>query len=381
MKYVSTRSCEDYSYNNVRKSMTESLNDIGGLEKYIKRGSKVLIKPNLLMKKKPEDATTTHPMLLKVVCEELLKLECDIIIAESPGGPYTEGTLKGIYKTCGIEDVAKDLGVKLNYDLGEVKVENENAMALRYMDIIKPLTEVDHIINLCKLKTHVMANFTGGTKNLYGCIAGLKKAEIHYRFPTEELFCEKVLIDICSYINPTLTIMDAIVGMEGDGPSAGTPRKIGVILASPSPYAIDVVACNIINLEPTKVFTITGAIKRGLINSDFSDIDIVGEGIDKFIIKDYKLPNKGKDFNLLEGIFPKFINRHITSILTPRPVVSNKICIKCGYCAKVCPAKVITMEGYPKINLDNCIRCYCCHELCPKKAIHIKQNLIFKLMK
>ncbi|MGL5751341.1 MAG: DUF362 domain-containing protein, partial [Paraclostridium sp.] len=372
MKNVAVRGCEDYSYENVKKAINKSLKDIGGLDNHIQRFSKVLIKPNLLMKKRPEDATTTHPMILKVVCEELLKLECDIIIAESPGGPYTESALRGIYKTCGIEAIASELGVKLNYDLGEVRVENKEAKALRYMDIIKPITEVDHVINLCKLKTHVMANFTGGTKNLYGCIAGLKKAEIHYRFPTEELFCEQVLLDICSYINPTLTIMDAVVGMEGDGPSAGNPRKIGAVLASTSPYAIDVVACNIINLEPTSVLTITGAIKRKFISSDFTDIHTIGEDINKFMIKDYKLPNKGNNFNLLEGVFPEFINKHITKMLTPKPIVSKKICIKCGYCVKVCPAKVINMNGYPIINIDNCIRCYCCHELCPKKAIHIK---------
>lgn len=381
MKSVSIRSCNDYDYDNVKEAIKRSLYDLGGLSSYIQPGSKVLIKPNLLMKKRPEDATTTHPMILKAICEELLDLECDIIIAESPGGPYTESTLRGVYKTCGIEAVAKELGINLNYNLEEVRVENKEAKALRYMDIIKPITEVDHVINLCKLKTHVMANFTGGTKNLYGCIAGLKKAEIHYRFPTEELFCEQVLIDICSYINPTLTIMDAIIGMEGDGPSAGTPRKIGAVLASTSPYAIDVVACNIINLEPTKVFTITGAVKRGFIEPSFKDINIVGEDIKKFIIKDYKLPNKGKTFNLLEGVFPKFINKHVTKLLTPKPVVSNTICIKCGYCAKVCPAKVIDMNEYPKINLEKCIRCYCCHELCPKKAIHVKQNIIFKIIK
>lgn len=381
MKEVSIRNCENYDYENVKKAMKSNLEDIGGLEKYINKGSKVLVKPNLLMKKKPEDATTTHPMVLKIICEELLNLGCNIIIADSPGGPYTESSLRGIYKTCGIESVAKELGIKLNYDMGEVKVENKEARVLRYMDIIKPLTEVDHVINLCKLKTHVMANFTGGTKNLYGCIAGLKKAEIHYRFPTEELFCEQVLLDICSYINPTLTIMDAIVGMEGDGPSAGNPRKIGALLTSVSPYAIDVVACNIINLNPNKVFTITGAIKRGFINADFNDIKILGENIDKFIIKDYKLANKGKNFNLLDGIFPTTINKYITRLLTPKPVISNSTCIKCGYCVKVCPAKVIYMEGYPKINLDKCIRCYCCHELCPKKAIHIKQNIVFKLIK
>ncbi|MGL4911309.1 MAG: DUF362 domain-containing protein, partial [Romboutsia sp.] len=232
MKLVSLEKCNNYEYENVKIAVDNMLKELGGIKKHIKPKSKVLIKPNLLMKKRPEEATTTHPMVVKVLCEKLLELDCEIIIGDSPGGPYTTSSLKGIYKSTGMQDIEDELNVRLNYDVSDIKVENDKAHALKYMDIINPIIEVDHIINICKFKTHGMATFTGGVKNLYGCIAGLKKAEIHYRFPTEKLFCENVLLDICSYINPTLTIMDGIIGMEGDGPSAGIPRHIGLMLAS-----------------------------------------------------------------------------------------------------------------------------------------------------
>lgn len=382
MKRVSVIKCDNYSYDNVLKSMEKNLENIGGLELYIKPKSKVLIKPNLLMKKTPKEATTTHPMVVKVLCEKLLDLNCEVIIADSPGGPYTQGSLRGIYKSSGMEEIANELGVKLNYDVSDIKVENNDARALKYMDIITPITEVDHIINVCKLKTHGMATFTGGVKNLYGCIAGLKKAEIHYRFPTEELFCEDVLLDICSYVNPTITIMDGIVGMEGDGPSAGIPRKVGVLLASSSPYAIDTVACKLINLDYNKVPTIRGSIKRNYIKKDLSDIEIIGDDINQLIIKDFKIPSTSKDFRLLSSTLPKFLHEPITKFITPKPVIRDKDCIKCGKCIEACPAKVMKLKGeIVDINLEKCIRCYCCHELCPKKAIDIKRNFIFKLLK
>ena len=381
MKNVSVRKCKDYSYENVKVSIEKLIEDLGGLEKYIKPNSKVLVKPNLLMKKTPEEATTTHPMVVRVVCEKLLELNCKITIADSPGGPYTIASLKGIYKSTGLEEVANDLNIDLNYDISEIKVENKNANALRYMDIIKPIKEADYVVNLCKLKTHQMATFTGGTKNLYGCIAGLKKAEIHYRFPTEELFCEEVLLDICSYINPSLTIMDGIVGMEGEGPSAGVPREIGAVLASPSPYAIDYVACKLINLEAKRVPTLIGAIKRDYIKEDGSDINIIGDDINPIIIYDFDIPNTSKDFRLLSSSLPKFIHEPLTKMITPKPSIRHKDCIKCSKCIEACPAKVMILKDKVEIDLSKCIRCYCCHELCPKKAVDIKRSFIFKIIK
>ncbi|MBW4861534.1 MAG: DUF362 domain-containing protein [Paeniclostridium sp.] len=381
MKFVSIRKCDDYNYENIKASIEKNLNDIGGIEKYIKPNSKVLIKPNLLMKKSPKEATTTHPTVVKVVCEILLRLNCEVIIADSPGGPYTVSSLKGIYKSTGMKDIVDEIGINLNYDISEVKVESTSAKALRFMDIITPIIKADYIINICKLKTHGMATFTGGVKNLYGSIAGLKKAEIHYRFPNEEIFCEDVLLDICSYVNPNLTIMDGVVGMEGEGPSAGIPRHIGVTIASASPYALDAIACKIINLDINKVPTIRGSIKRDYIKKDLSDVVLVGDDINKFIIKDFKIPKTSKDFRLLASSMPKFIHEPLTKLLTPKPIISYKDCVKCKKCIEICPAQVISLNKKIEIDLNKCIRCFCCHELCPKQAIDIKRSIIFRLIK
>ncbi|SHJ90241.1 DUF362 domain-containing protein [Tepidibacter formicigenes] len=377
MKEVVIKKCENYLYENVKSSFKDLLKELGGLEKHIKPGSKVLIKMNLLMKKRPEEATTTHPILLKVLSEELLKLNCKVIVGDSPGGVYNERVLRAIYKTCGIEDIAKELDIELNYNTDEVRVENPKGKLVKYLTVIKPIEDVDHVISLCKLKTHVMATFTGGVKNLFGVIPGLLKAEYHFKMPDVRDFTD-LLVDICEYVNPCLTIMDGIVGMEGEGPSAGNPRKVGVILGSSSPYALDVVACNIINLNPSNVPTIQRSVERKILEKDFSDIIVKGEKIENIIIKDYRIPNT-QSIDFLEGRVPKFLQKYLNMFFKPKPIFMYKKCVGCGECERVCPPRAIDMKGNkPYVNLDKCIRCFCCHELCPKKAVDIKKPLFFK---
>lgn len=380
MKNVSLRSCNSYKYEEVKSQVDKLINDLGGLEKYIKRDSKVFIKLNLVIKKKPDEVATTHPMVLKVIAEKLLELGCKVIVGDSPGGPYTKSSLKGVYKTCGIEDVCEELGIELNYDTSEVKVENLNGKILKYMTVIKPIVDADHVINICKLKTHAMATFTGGVKNLFGIIPGVSKAEYHFKMPKVADFTE-ALVDICSYVSPSLTIMDGVIGMEGEGPTAGVPRKIGVLLGSESPYAIDVVACNIINLDPNKVPTIQRCVEREFIEKDFSDVCVLGERLEDKVIKNFKIPSN-RSISFLRGIVPKSVEIFVNKKIVGKPVINYKECVKCGECSRVCPPKVISMENKgPVINLDHCIRCFCCHELCPKKAVDLKRPFVFRFLK
>ncbi|HBI92343.1 MAG TPA: iron-sulfur protein [Terrisporobacter glycolicus] len=379
MKEVSLRSCDSYKYEEVKSQFKKLLHDLGGLEKYVKKNSTVFIKMNLVAKKLPEEMATTHPMILKIMAEQLLELGCRVIVGDSPGGPYTKSSLKGVYKACGIEKVCEELNIKLNYDTSEIKVENNNGKILKYMTVIKPIVEVDHVINICKLKTHAMATFTGGVKNLFGVIPGVKKAEYHFKMPEVKDFTES-LVDICVFVSPTLTIMDGVVGMEGEGPTAGVPRKIGVLLASPSPYAIDVIACKLINLDPLKVPTVQRCVERNLIEKDFSDICLLGEELEDKVIKDFKIPSN-KSISFLRGKVPRNIEIFINKKLAGKPVINYKECVKCGVCSRACPPKVIDMkENGPNINLDNCIRCFCCHELCPKKAVDLKRPYIFRFL-
>lgn len=377
MKEVIIKKCEDYSYENVRKSFDMLIQELGGLEKYIKPNSRVLIKVNLLMKKKPEEATTTHPMVLKVLAEHLLKLNCKIIVGDSPGGLYNEKALRAIYKTCGIEAVANELSIELNYNTEEVKVENPKGKIVKHLTVISPITQVDHVISLCKLKTHMMATFTGGVKNLFGVIPGLLKAEYHFKMPELKDFTD-LLVDICEYVNPSLTIMDGIVGMEGEGPSAGIPKKVGLLLASNNPYALDVVACRAINLSPNIVPTVQRSVERDILKEDFSDIIVKGEILEDLIIKDFKVPDV-KSISFLKGRVPEFLERYLNNLLNPKPIFIYDKCVKCGECERACPPKVINIdEKGPVVDLNKCIRCFCCHELCPKKAVDIKKPFFFK---
>lgn len=371
MLTVSVSKCEDYNYENVYKTIHETFENIGGLEKYIKPGMKVLIKVNLLMARKPETATTTHPSLIKAVIQKIHEAKAFAIIADSPGGPYSVSMLRNVYRKCGIEDIAKETGALLNYNLSSKTVSFDDGKVAKAFEVITPVLDADVIINMPKLKTHEMTFFTGGVKNLFGVIPGIHKAEYHFRMSDKKVFSD-LLIDLCECINPTLTIMDGIIGMEGSGPSAGNPRKIGIVLASESSYNLDLVASQIIGLKKTEVHTIQNSINRGLCVSNIDDLNIVGCDLKEIIINNFKRP-QGRSVAFLDN-FPSLIKRPLEAFVSPKPLFVHDKCVGCKICEKNCPAKIIHMDNNkPFIELNKCIKCFCCHELCPEKAVEIKR--------
>jgi len=379
MKKVSVIKCHEYEYNLVLDSIRESIDNLGGLDKYFRPGEKILLKLNLLMKKRPEEATTTHPIFVKALGRILMDFGLEVIIGDSPGGLFNERILRGVYKTCGIEEIALDIGAKLNYNTNSKEIINENGLILKKIKAIEVLDQVDKVISVSKLKTHGMMMFTGAVKNMFGIVAGLEKAEYHVRMPNVKDF-SNALVDICLAGKPVLSFMDGIVGMEGEGPSAGTPRKVGVVLASDSPYHLDVVASYLIGLNPTKVPTIQRCVERGICKGDFKDIELIGDDIQNLVIRDYSIPEI-RSLDLLEGKLPKFIRDIINQLLHPKPIFYYDKCLGCSECAKNCPPKVIEMKDRrPQADLDRCIRCFCCQELCPVKAVEIHRPLLMRLL-
>jgi uncharacterized protein (DUF362 family)/NAD-dependent dihydropyrimidine dehydrogenase PreA subunit len=373
MEEVALVSCNTYDEADVGKAIGDALEHLGGLEQFIKPGMKVLIKPNLLMRKKPNEAGTTHPSLVKAIALKVISLGAEVTIADSPGGFYNEGILKSVYAYCGYKEIPEQTGAKLNFDTSMVEVSCENGKVSKKLTVIKPVTEADFIINVPKLKTHGMMVFTGAIKNLFGLIPGTLKAEYHLRLSNYNDF-SNLLVDICERFRPDLTIMDAIEGMEGPGPSAGTPRHIGAIIAGTNPYMIDIVATNMIGLRPEQVFTLIRASERGL-PSKLSDVKIIGEDLEAFKIKDYKIPVVHREHILPNNKVVKFLAEY----LKPKPIFEYDICIKCKECANHCPPKAISFDtGRPVVDLNKCIRCFCCQELCPKKAIYIKKPWIMR---
>ncbi len=376
---VSVHKCINYKYYSVKQAILRNIQDLGGLENYLTKGDKVLLKINLVMKRKPEEATTTHPIFIKALGEILIEYGCKVVIGDSPGGPFNEVILKSIYKYNGIEEVAKEIGATLNYNCNSFTLKNNNNLLLKSFIATDMLNDVDKVISVSKLKTHKMMTFTGAVKNMFGTVPGINKAEYHMNLPTYDKFAD-ALIDICQSANPILSFMDGIEAMEGEGPSSGTPRNVNVTIASNSPYHLDKIACTLINLPLDKVPTIKRSYERGICTSDLSDIDIICENFDSLIISDFDIPKNSLVVYNHEKL-PDFIKNFFNNNIQPKLQVKEYDCISCKVCEKNCPAEVIDMcDGIPNFNLKDCIRCYCCQELCPKRAITVKRPLLLKLL-
>lgn len=373
---VSIERCESYDEKAVYEAVEKLIEYIGGWKNFIGPGKKVAVKPNLLMFKKPEEAATTHPAVVKAVIMQVQKAGGIVSIVESPGGPYHQSMLRQVYKATGIEKVADETGAVLNYDLRVCNVGTDQAKYIKQLEVLKPLVDADVIINLPKLKTHTMMTYTGAVKNMFGAVAGTAKADMHLRMPDYMKFADS-LIDIYLSVKPTLNIMDGIIGMEGYGPTNGSPRNVGVLLASPDGFSLDAAALKIIGLPMEKVPVMLNAKERNLLPEDIS---IIGEPIENVAVKDYNIPLVNEHERVDK--FNRGLMKLVKNWIRPRPVIQESICIRCGNCARNCPPKVITIETGKKPDIDykNCIRCFCCHELCAYNAITIHRNIISKVL-
>lgn len=377
MDTVSIERCKNYEYNIVYNCVEKLVDNLGGWKTFIKPGDRVAVKPNLLMYKKPEEAATTHPAVVKAVISQVQKAGGNVIIAESPGGPYSRTMLRYVYRATGIEKAADETGAVLNYDLRVTKINSPDSKYVKSLEILKPLADADVIINIPKLKTHASMVYTGAVKNMFGAVAGTAKTDLHLRMPDYNDFADS-LIDVYLSAKPEISIMDAVEGMEGYGPSAGTPKHIGLLLASSNGFALDIAAAKIIKIPPEKIPVLKNAEKRGL--ADYNSINVIGESIENVTINNFYVPALYgvKRQGFLKRSFLKLINKQSR----PKPVISEEKCTRCGNCVKICPADAIVIQNgdIPLIDYKKCICCFCCHELCDYKAIDIRRGFVSRLM-
>lgn len=382
MSKVSISTCDDYEIEKVKASVKNAIDNLGGISVFIKPGDKVLLKVNLLMRRKPDKVTTTHPTVAQAVAELVIEAGGFPIIGDSPGGYhfYNKKTLEAVYETCGMTEAAEKSGAELNYNTEVIDVPYPQGKIMKGIKTIKPVLEVDKIISIPKIKTHMMTVYSGAVKNFFGIIPGSFKAEYHLRFEDTNDFAD-LLIDICSFAKPTLNVMDAVIGMEGYGPTNGSPKKVGLIICSENPFELDVVASKIIGLEPKHVPTVVKSIERGLCSGNLEDIEVLGEQIDNIKIKDFNIPTRKLSFNFYNLLMPKFIAKRLNRVMKARPYFNHKSCKSCGVCAKSCPPNAIEMiNEKPEVDLNKCIRCFCCHELCKYDAVDIKRPWMLKLI-
>ena len=363
---VAISKCESYEPELVTKAVTDSISYFGGMSQIVKPGEKVVLKLNLLIASEPDKAVTTHPAVVRALVEEVENAGGHPIIADSPGGPFSKRRMERVYKKCGITDAVNGTGARLNFDTESIMVSNPDGRILKSIETLKVITEADKIISVPKPKTHVLTTYTGAVKNLYGTIPGLRKASYHSKLSDVKDFCT-MLLDVENHVKTDLTVMDAVIGMEGLGPSAGTPKKIGAIIAGTNTSAVDMVAIRMMGLDPEAVPTILEAIDRGIISGQLSDIDIKGARIGDFDITSFA-PAVRK-----ERIFPRLVMRLLKNRFTRKPVPQKGRCTVCGVCMRACPRQCITTgKGVAKVDYKKCIACFCCHELCPERAIEIK---------
>ena len=367
---ISVVKCDNYESAKVEQAVRNSLDLLGGISRFVKPGSRVLVKPNLLMSKGPEYGITTHPEVVRAVIHILKAIGCKIIIGDGPSvwGQYIEN-VDEVYNLTGIKQVCQDEGVELvNFDKRRMRDK---------FPLTAKLDECDYLISLPKFKTHEFTLITGAIKNLFGLVSGTYKTELHKNYFEPSEFA-KILVDIYEETKPALTIIDGILALEGDGPAtAGVTRKLNLLLAGSDCVALDTVVAKIMGITDREVLTTKEAALRGLGESQLTRIKIEGEDIDKLNIRPFILPKTSAKPNKL----PEGIKKLVKTLIRYYPYSLPVKCIRCNHCVEICPKKCIKLvQCGIAIDYKKCIACFCCQEACPAAAISVKKSLLAKLI-
>jgi uncharacterized protein (DUF362 family)/Pyruvate/2-oxoacid:ferredoxin oxidoreductase delta subunit len=336
----------------LRPAVFGLLDRIGSL--HIPVGARVLIKPNFLAPAGPDRAMTTHPLVVRAVVEYVLEKGGRALVSDSPG----MGSFERVLRKGGYTQVLEGLDVEMRPFTETVKVDIGEPFGR--IDIAREAVASDVVINLPKLKTHTQMVLTLGVKNLFGCIVGLTKPEWHMRSGVDRQMFARLLVQIYRAIQPEATLLDGILGMEGEGPGrSGTPRRLGILAAGASAPAVDLAVCRLMGIRPQDIPIHQAAAELGLVP------DTVAIAGDVSPMRGLKLPVLAP---LTFG--PRRLQRLMRRHLVQRPVADSAKCQLCGECWRYCPAKAIT--PYARIvgfDYDRCIRCYCCVEICPHGAL------------
>ncbi|MEA4869132.1 MAG: DUF362 domain-containing protein [Christensenella sp.] len=372
---VSIVRCETYDPAEVKAALIAALAPIGGLD-WVIPGMKIAVKANLMMRVKPERAATVHPQVATALCELLIERGAQVVLGDSPGGPFTPAYLSAVYGGTGMRQIL-ETGASLNEDFSITEISNSDAVSAKEFQITNYLVEADAVISLCKIKTHGLMAYTGACKNLFGAVPGMRKSEYHYRYNTHEAFAN-MLVDVCEWVNPVLSVGDAIMSMEGNGPSGGTPRRMAAILTARNPHALDLAGAHLMNLGVEDVPTLKAAHERGLVAGNVSSLRVFGD-LASFVIPDFQL-TPTHDVRLW-GSKNTAVAKILSDMFASSPRVEAARCTGCGECKKVCPASAISLpRRRAKIDPKRCIRCFCCQEFCPQGIITVHRPFIARML-
>ncbi len=346
------------SYDNVREAVKSAFE----LFSVRVTGKKVLIKPNVLRSSQAKEGIVTHPAVLEAVVEKVAEMKpASLKVGDNPG-LFNYGANEESFEKTGLMSATK--GYYENIGNDSVKVDF-NPDFIPRVSLSRAVLEADIIISLPKFKTHGLTVMTGAIKNSYGFIPGAQKSRLHRAAGSPERFHD-VVVDVFRLRVPDFFIVDAVIGMEGNGPASPDLRDIGLILASNDAVALDSVIARMMGLDPGRLRFLKKAREIGLGDYDLDKIEIIGE---LKTLPDFKLPPLGGEAIMENAAIQELM--HDRSILTPK--ADPDLCTACGTCVDQCPVSALSMnEEIPEVEDETCIRCFCCQEICPEKAITLR---------
>ena len=370
--------CPDYEPDHVRAALEEAIARAGGLD-WVRPGMRIGIKVNLCAGLAPEKAATTHPVPVAELCRMLVSRGASVVVGDSPGEPFTPLVVNRIYAAAGMR-LCEEAGAELNRDFSHRTAEFPEAVTVKSFAFCSWLDGCDAVISFCKLKSHGLMGMTAAVKNLYGIIPGTVKSEYHFRWPDPRAFAD-MLVDLNEYLRPRLVLCDAVETMEGNGPTQGTPRHMGALLAGMDPYAMDRLCAWLLGVDEKELPYLEAAKRRGLLTPD-GNPDSLADAL-PFRQEAFQRSGATSSWFLsdpTDGPVRALLKKGLALLLRSRPQLYDG-CVGCGHCAKLCPAKAITIRDKKAvIDRKKCVRCFCCQEFCPTGAMRVRRTLVAQLL-
>lgn len=365
--------CDTYDRDEVFSALRRGVDLLGGVRRFVSPGERIVLKPNVLAGSPPERCVCTHPSVLHAVGRLFASVSRDLAYGDSPG----LGAAAPHLAKAQLTEAAADLGLApADFDRGSPLDFAASPHARRFT-IAEGVLGAAGLVNISKFKTHQLTRLTGAVKNLYGCIPGAQKKLGHLAYPSAfEFSSYLVALNLLLRERVRLHVMDGIMAMEGNGPQSGTPVRMGVLLLSTDPVALDAVMASLVDVDPLRVPTAGPGRRWGLGACDLREIDVVGEPVQSLRNGDFRVPRGvGLDFSATGALTV------INNLIARRPVIDERRCNRCGQCVEICPVDPKALEQDdgsrpPRHVYLRCTRCYCCQEICPEGAISVKRTAL-----